>query len=503
MPIYVVTGGANGMGRHLVLALLARGHKVSIADVDVKRAEAFILALHRKSPELVANLLFTPCDIRQRQQLVEVFRKTVQAFGGVDVVLCVAGVNVPDPFLLSRLDRANRDLTLDNIDVNLKGTLQTIYAALEVMRGAGTILLVSSIAGHYPSSCQATYSASKAGLVAFARALAPIVEPIRILTLVPSSYLAPGAQQAVQPNDPFRSVTAETLGFVDMNTIWAAFLGVMERGKSGDVVEVTPLGVRSDHLHVPTRIEAMEAGLRRRILGGATTTDTQLQVTRGIRLDDLVSDHDAVLLNTTQSPLARRIWETATRKVACDGGADRLVNLYTTDEIVHPDVVIGDLDSIKPTTLGFYRSRPETKVVHDDDCNSTDFTKAVNYLGGNRRIVALGGLSGRVDQLFSSLHTAALHPDVVMLDESNVVCVLQPGSYRIVCGSELGPHCGLVPISGPTRIRSRGLEWNLDGEEMSMTGLISTNNRFATQERVVDVECEGMVLFSVEVGSET
>lgn len=526
MAVYVVTGGANGMGRHFVSALLARGHKVSLADVDVRRAEAFILVLHRKSPELVAHLLFTPCDIRSRAQLADMFARTVSVFGRVDAVLCVAGVNVPDPFLLARLDRprspAHAELALDNIDVNLKGTLQTIYAALEVLQ-QGTILVVSSIAGQYPSSCQATYSASKAGLVAFARALTPILPPaVRILTLVPSSYLPPGVQ-APAAGDAFRAATADTLGFVDMNAIWSAFLRLMDRGKSGDVVEVTPLGVRASHLHVPTRIEAMESNLRRRILGDATEGSGEnggaqpriLETAHEIRLDDLTGiPHDVILLNTPQAGLSRAIWESATRRVACDGGADRLGELYREgDAVMHPDVVIGDLDSISSDALQFYRDRQETRVVHDDDCNSTDFTKAVKYLAGGgsgsdegtdkrrRRIIALGGMSGRVDQLFSSIHTASRATDLVMVDADNVVCVLQPGTYRIVCGAALGPHCGLVPIDGPARIRLRGLEWNLDGEEMSMTGLISTNNRFATQERVLELDCEGMVLLSVEVPS--
>ncbi|BFZ58387.1 hypothetical protein PYCC9005_005449 [Savitreella phatthalungensis] len=500
--VVVVTGGANGMGRHFASALLARGLRVSIADVDERRAQSLLLTLHKQAPHHVANLLYTRCDIRSLTQLREVFARTISVFGRIDTVLCVAGVNVPDPFLLARIGgkKASDELPLTNIDVNLKGTLQTVYCALEVM-SRGTIVLISSISGHYPSSCQATYSASKAAIVAFGRAIHPLLpSEMRLMSLVPSSYLPPGTPlSSTQPTDPFRQTTAETLGFVDMNLIWSALLGMLDRGKSGDVIEVTPMGIRPDYLHVPTKIEQLERGLRARILNEKVEAGSQIGGEE-LLLDDL-EGQDVILLNTQQSDAVKRIWESAKRRIVCDGAADRLLRLYNckpTDmpESVLPSTIVGDLDSITNEARDGFGAR-EVEIIKDTDENSTDFTKAVKLLGDSERIIALGGISGRIDQFFSSLHTLFSHRRIIMVDEQNIICLLQAGAHRIRCGP-FGPHCGLVPLEGGVRTRTRGLKWCLDGEQMALSGLISTNNLVTSNEAIVDVDCSGPLLFSIE-----
>ena len=82
------------------------------------------------------------------------------------------------------------------------------------------------------------------------------------------------------------------------------------------------------------------------------------------------------------------------------------------------------------------------------------------------RVVLLGGLTGRLDQTAHTLH--ALHPlltvrpGIWVVSEYSVACLLNPGENLIdIDHAHLGPTCGLLPLTGATRISTRGLEWDL------------------------------------------
>lgn len=234
-------------------------------------------------------------------------------------------------------------------------------------------------------------------------------------------------------------------------------------------------------------------------------------------LKDCVSPFKLVLLNTRQpKDIAQTIWQKARNtpnsvRICADGATDRLhdevfnCSLKSLGVANYPDIIIGDLDSIQPATKDFYSTCTAVKIIHVEDQNSTDFTKAINHitlstqvLEDERDIIVLGGIGGRVDQTFSSINSLFLRPRIYLIDTSNVLILLQAGSHEIDC-TGLGPHCGLVPLKAPVRCWSAGLEWCLNGETMDLGGLISTNNRVVSQDSMVHVRCDGAVLFSVEL----
>ncbi|CCG84217.1 protein of unknown function [Taphrina deformans PYCC 5710] len=222
-----------------------------------------------------------------------------------------------------------------------------------------------------------------------------------------------------------------------------------------------------------------------------------------------------ILLNTPPpSNIAAAIWTRASHqsdslKVCADGATDRLheqvynSTLESLDIALRPDVVLGDLDSVRAATKAFYESTAGTKVIQIEDQNSTDFTKAVKYIEEHSSpadIVVIGGIGGRLDQTFSTLNTLTKFPNqkIYVVDEDNLVILLFAGSHEIACAG-LGRHCGLVPLCAPVRCWSTGFEWCLNGETMDIGELISTNNRVVSEDAMLGVTCDGPILFSIEL----
>lgn len=280
--VVVITGGSSGMGRSFVTHILARGGLVSFGDINTSLSKSLLLQVHSSAPRLVSRLLFTKTDIRDPVQVQHLFQRTKEVFGSVDLLLCVAGVNVPDSFLPSA--PTGNAPNLLTIQINLSGTINTVYAALPCLKPAAKVIVISSLAGIYPSSVQPLYSASKQGLIGFARALAPLLpEGQSIHVIAPSTYLPPTMPSTIEQTadrpgtglqmsggmtvdasaDVFTRTIAQTLGFIEMSTILSVLEDVLAAGRSGDVVEVSPDGVSVVAWPgMSEKVERMEAGLR-------------------------------------------------------------------------------------------------------------------------------------------------------------------------------------------------------------------------------------------------
>ena len=122
----------------------------------------------RSGDDLGLDAVAQPCDVRELEQLESIVAATVERFGRLDILVANAGVGAYGPFL--DLSREHLD---EMIDVNLKGTLYAVRAALPhlVESGAADIVTVASEAGRRGLPFEATYCASKFGQVGFTRAL--------------------------------------------------------------------------------------------------------------------------------------------------------------------------------------------------------------------------------------------------------------------------------------------------------------------------------------------
>ena len=153
--VAVITGASRGIGAATAKALAEQGVKLGLGS--------------RSGDDLgLDEALGVRCDVRDRSQVQALVDETVSAFGRLDIVIANAGIGK----YASLLDTPDEDLD-EMIDVNLKGTLYAVRAALPhlVESGQGDIVTIASEAGRRGLPYEATYCASKFGQVGFTRAL--------------------------------------------------------------------------------------------------------------------------------------------------------------------------------------------------------------------------------------------------------------------------------------------------------------------------------------------
>ena len=150
----VITGASRGIGAAVARQLHERGVNLGLAS--------------RSGDDLgLEGVVAEPCDVRDLAALVSLCDATAARFGGIDIVVANAGVGAYGSFL--DLSEAHLD---EMIDVNLKGTLYAVRAALPHMLGReGDVLTLASEAGRRGLPFEAVYCASKFGQVGFTRAL--------------------------------------------------------------------------------------------------------------------------------------------------------------------------------------------------------------------------------------------------------------------------------------------------------------------------------------------
>jgi NAD(P)-dependent dehydrogenase (short-subunit alcohol dehydrogenase family) len=157
----VVTGASRGLGEVIVHAFSRAGARVAL----VARTERDLKSV---ADELDGPTLCFCGDVRDADFNEEVADATVAEWGGVDVWIGNAGIS---PIVAGPLG-TEPEVWRDVLDVNLTGAFLGARAAARVMGEGGRIIFTGSVLGDRPRKGLAAYSASKAGLVAMAKALA-------------------------------------------------------------------------------------------------------------------------------------------------------------------------------------------------------------------------------------------------------------------------------------------------------------------------------------------
>ena len=161
--VAVVTGGAQGIGGAVAERLAGAGAKVVIWDLNVDKAAGFAASLDGEAMALA-------CDVSDWASVTKARDATLAAHGGIDVLVNSAGIAGP---IASVADYDN-DAWNRILAINLTGTYHTNKAVIPTMesRGYGRIVNIASIAGKEGNPKAAAYGASKAGVIAFTKALA-------------------------------------------------------------------------------------------------------------------------------------------------------------------------------------------------------------------------------------------------------------------------------------------------------------------------------------------
>ena len=158
--IALVTGGSGGIGAATCERLAGEGARVAVADLDLARAGEVAAGLDGMAVEM---------DVRSTASVRAAVGAAEAELGPVSVLVNNAGIAEDDFF--TRTDEAMWDRV---IAVNLRGVLAVTHAVLEGMheRRGGSIVNVASEAGRVGSQLSTVYSATKAGVIGFTKALA-------------------------------------------------------------------------------------------------------------------------------------------------------------------------------------------------------------------------------------------------------------------------------------------------------------------------------------------
>jgi len=278
--------------------------------------------------------------------------------------------------------------------------------------------------------------------------------------------------------------------------------------------------------------------------------------------------------SSTKNDVFEHLWNQSTYRVCADGGANRLYDYCSCqqrqeqqeqqsssslplplsdhddqdnnsfDSVWLPNLITGDLDSLRPAVRDFYQ-RHDVPIVRDDDQNANDLDKSVRAIfAQSRRYTACciyGAFGGRFDQEMASIQALFAHSasfvegGLWLFNSFNVALLLQPGrdyvffDHRddgndghstqqqpppsthnndpptppLLLRRRLGPTCGLIPVGMPvTCVTTTGLQWNLHESELRFGGLVSTSNHILDDDEddgVVTIRCSHPLLWTMEI----
>jgi len=177
--VVVVTGASMGIGEAIAKVFADAGASVVLLSRDASRAEA---ARHRVSH--TERTLAMACDVRKREDIERALALTLHHFDRVDVWVNNAGLGIRDS--VSDMEpAAYREL----FETNFFAAIDCLQAVVPAMRaaGGGSIMNVSSVAGHIPVPFMAIYSASKFAMNAIGKGarLELKTDNINVLTVCP------------------------------------------------------------------------------------------------------------------------------------------------------------------------------------------------------------------------------------------------------------------------------------------------------------------------------
>jgi short-subunit dehydrogenase len=191
----VATGASMGIGEAIAKLFVDNGAAVVMLSRDAGRVEAARARVGR--PE---RTLALACDVRHREDIDRAIGLTLHHFKRIDVWVNNAGHGLHDS--VAQMDMA---ACREMFDTNLFGAISGMQAVVPIMReqGGGTIINISSVAGHIPLPFNAAYSATKFALNAMGKAAGVELEKdgINVLSVCPGYVRTQFSQNVVLGNE--------------------------------------------------------------------------------------------------------------------------------------------------------------------------------------------------------------------------------------------------------------------------------------------------------------
>lgn len=181
--IALVTGGSRGIGRAIAVQLATDGYDVSFC---YRQAAEAAMEVEKKIVQLGRRVYHGCCDVADFAAVREFVQATEDNLGAPRVVINSAGIIKDNPLVL--MENEAWDVVVStNLDGVFNVCRSTVFNLMKRKRGC--IINISSVAGVYGYATQTNYSASKAGVIGFSKALAKELGSLGIRVNV----VAPGA----------------------------------------------------------------------------------------------------------------------------------------------------------------------------------------------------------------------------------------------------------------------------------------------------------------------
>ena len=179
----IVTGATKGIGRAIAEAIISEGASVCISARSQSEIDRAVVELNSHGPGKATGFA---CDVRDYDQVKELFTSSIKELGGVDILINNAGIGIFETVADTSPEGFRAVL-----ETNLFGVFYCCHQAIPEMRrrGGGYIINISSLAGANPHPRMAAYNASKFGLNGFTEALMQEVRHDNIKV----SYIMPGS----------------------------------------------------------------------------------------------------------------------------------------------------------------------------------------------------------------------------------------------------------------------------------------------------------------------
>jgi 3-hydroxybutyrate dehydrogenase len=161
----IVTGAASGIGKEIATVFAREGARVAIADMALAAAGATVEKLRRSG----AVAMPVEMDVTDESQVNEGVAEVVEAWGGVDILVSNAGIQIVHPLEDFSLAEWRRMLA-----IHLDGAFLTTRACLPHMykAGSGSIIYMGSVHSKEASKLKAPYVTAKHGLIGLAKVIA-------------------------------------------------------------------------------------------------------------------------------------------------------------------------------------------------------------------------------------------------------------------------------------------------------------------------------------------
>lgn len=156
----LVTGGGGGIGREIAARLKAAGANVAICGRNVEKLEA--------AARSIGGALTLPGDLLDDTYVQSCVDRTVETFGGLDILINNAGVALSKPFAETAIEDFDRVMA-----TNVRAPFILIRSALPQLRKArGRVINIASVVAHKGYPLQSAYAASKHALLGLSKSLA-------------------------------------------------------------------------------------------------------------------------------------------------------------------------------------------------------------------------------------------------------------------------------------------------------------------------------------------